>query len=600
MPSVLRRLFEFARPHGRILIPAFACMAMLGATTAAYAYLTGPALGFLLSGGSSGLGAVERFLPASAFSRFRDGLWLLPAAIVAIGVLKGLSYLGQFYWMGLFGQRVAIDLRREIFTRLSGLSPTQLSRQMTGDLLSRFSLDVAAVETAATYAVGSYARDGLQIIALVAVALWINWRLALAALLIVPIAALPVSRLTRLLLSKTREGQARLGDLAAQVKEGLGAVKMIQAFNAQKAEMIRFEAHSAKHRRAMTRAGWARGGIPALMEVLAAIALAGVLAFTALTQSVSPENLISLLTAMVLMYQPAKDLGRVGQFGIQALASGERIFALLDSVRRPVDAIDAKPIAPLRASLRLDDVWFSYGDRAALQGLTLELPIGKVTALVGPSGGGKSTLTSLLLRFDRPQRGHILIDEFDIQQATLDSARAQFALVTQEALLFSTSVLENIRIARPDASNEEVIAAAKVAQADEFIAPLPRGYLTGVGERGVVLSGGQKQRLCLARAILANAPILVLDEATSHLDPQSERELQAALRQLLPGRTALVIAHRLSTIVDADCIHVLDGGRVVESGSHTELLRRGGLYAQLWALQNSDSDGSSADGERAR
>jgi subfamily B ATP-binding cassette protein MsbA len=565
-------------------------MALLGATTAAYAYLTGPALRFLLTGGSSSLGALERFLPAYGADRFREAIWVLPFAIVAIGVVKGLAYLGQFYWMGIFGQRVAMVLRRDLFTRLSMLSPSQLSREMTGELLSRFSSDVAAIEVAATYALGSYVRDGLQIVALVGVALWINWRVALAAFLIVPVAALPASRLTQFLLSMTREGQARLGELAAQVKEGLSAVKMIQAFNAQEAEMNRFSAYAKQHQRAMTKAGWARGAIPAVMELMGALAVAGILAFAARMQSLSSESLISLLTAIVLIYQPAKDLGRVGQFGIQALASGERIFSLVDRVRPGFDPSAGASLLPVQTSVTLEDVWFSYGDRPALRGLTLELPVGKVTALVGPSGSGKSTVVALLLRFDRPQRGRILMDGVDVDGVAADSVRAQFALVTQEPLLFSTSVLDNIRIARPDATMEEVVAAARVAQADGFIRALPRAYQTPVGERGVVLSGGQKQRVCLARALLANARVLVLDEATSHLDPQSERELQDALQQLLPGRTALVIAHRLSTIVDADRIVVLDEGRAVESGAHRELLARGGLYAKLWTLQSASGD----------
>jgi subfamily B ATP-binding cassette protein MsbA len=600
-PKVLSRLLGCAWQHRPALLLSFGFMVVLGVTTGILAYLTGPALKFLLFGGAR-LELAAPWVPLRIDIARESALWLFPVAIVGIALLKGLSYAAQFYWIGLFGQRLGLDLRRQIFVHLSALSPSRLSRQLTGDLVSRFTVDVAAVEVAATYSLGSYVRDGLQILSLGAVAIWLNWRMALAALLVVPAAAFPISRLMRLLMRRTQEGQARLGQLAAQVKEGLGGLKTIQAFNAQEAEMARFNAEAQRHQAAMTRGGWTRAAMPSLMEVMGAIGVAGALTLTAVNTSVPPENLISLLTALVLIYQPAKDLGRAGHFGVQALASGERIFQLLDQPTNVDGAALAKLPSPgrlpaedgerelgrssgLGGSVRVQDVWFQYGDRPALAGLTLEVAGGKITALVGPSGAGKSTLISLLLRFDRPEKGRILLDGVDVQQLRLDDVRAQFALVTQEPLLFSASVLDNIRIGQPEATREEVVQAATIAQADAFIQRLPGAYDAPVGERGVVLSGGQKQKICLARAILSRAPILLLDEPTSNLDPESEVELQQALAGTLPGRTALIIAHRLSTIVAADRIYVMDAGRVVESGSHLELIRRGGLYARLWTLQ---------------
>ncbi|HLL52665.1 MAG TPA: ABC transporter ATP-binding protein, partial [Myxococcaceae bacterium] len=505
--------------------------------------------------------------------------------MVGVGAVKGVGYLTQFYFMGMFAQRVSKDLRRDLFRCLTSLSPSQLARQRTGDLLSRFSSDVSAVEAAAMYTVGAYLRDTLQALILTGVALSMSPLLGGVMLLVVPLAALPASRLMRKVLKRTREGQMQLGNLAGQLHEGLGGLRTIQAFNGQEAELARFSAHVQAHEKALVSAAWARGAVPGLMEVLAAAALAGALAYAAGAQWMAPEGLLSLLTAVILVYQPVKELGRVTQFAVQAGAAGERLFELLD-LKHPVeDAPDAVPAPSLSRSIVLEGVRFSYGERRALDGLTLDLPVGKVTALVGPSGGGKSTLASLLLRFEKPQGGRILLDGVDVAELTADSVRAQFALVTQEALLFSAPVVDNLRFGKPDASMEEVVQAARIANADEFIRQLPKGYQTPIGERGVVLSGGQKQRLCLARAVLAGAPVLVLDEATSNLDPRSEAEVREALGRVLKGRTALIIAHRLSTVVDADVIHVLEAGRVIQSGRHDELLRKGGLYTQLWALQ---------------
>lgn len=592
MQTVLWRLLRYARPHFGVLLLAFVGMAAVGLTTGAYAYLTGPALRFLLSGGEEGFASAQR-VPWLADLPREAALWGFPLVMVIVGAAKGVGYLAQFYFMGLFAQRVVKDLRRDLFQRLTALSPAQLARERMGDLLSRFSSDVSAVEAAAMYTVGSYLRDSLQVIILAGVALAMSPMLGGLMLLVIPLAALPASKLTRKVLKRTREGQTQLGNLAGQLHEGLGGLRTIQAFNGQAAELARFSAFAQAHEKAVVSAAWARGAVPGLMEVLAAAALAGALAYAASARLMEPEALLSLLTAVILVYQPVKDLGRVTQFAVQAGAAGERLFALLDMKHPVEDAPDAVPAPTLSRSIQFEGVRFAYGDRPALDGLTLELKAGQVTALVGGSGGGKSTVTSLLLRFERPQKGQLFLDGVDADRYTATSVRAQFALVTQEPLLFHGTVLDNLRYARPDATREEVEAAAKVAHADGFIRALPEGYDTRIGERGVALSGGQRQRLCIARAVLAQAPVLVLDEATSSLDPESEREVQAALAAVLPGRTALVIAHRLSTVVNADVLNVMEAGRVVESGSHAELLQRGGRYAALWRMQ---TEGSSERG----
>ncbi|NVJ25944.1 ABC transporter ATP-binding protein [Myxococcus sp. AM011] len=584
MRRTLLRLLRYARPHVAVLAVAFVCMAVVGLATGAYAYLTGPALRFLLSGGEGGFTGAARVPWLSSLSR-DAALWGFPLVMVVVGAVKGVGYLGQFYFMGLFAQRVVKDVRRELFTKLTSLSPAQLARERQGDLLSRFTSDVTAVEAAAMYTVGSYLRDSLQVIILAGVALSMSPLLGGLMLVVIPLAALPASRLTRKVLKGTREGQTQLGHLAGQLHEGLGGLRTIQAFNGQSAELARFASHAKAHEDAVVGAAWARGAVPGVMEVLAAAALAGALAYAASARLMEPEALLSLLTAVILVYQPVKDLGRVTQFAMQAGAAGERLFALLDLKHPVLDAPDAVPAPPLSSAIRLEDVRFAYGDRPALDGVTLELKSGQVTALVGGSGGGKSTVTTLLLRFERPQSGRLLLDGVDMDRYTAASLREQLALVTQEPLLFQGSVLENLRYARPEATREDVEAAARVANADGFIRALPQGYDTRIGERGVTLSGGQRQRLCIARAVLARAKVLILDEATSSLDPESEREVQTALAAVLPGRTALVIAHRLSTVVNADVLHVMEAGRAVESGSHAELLQKGGRYAALWRMQ---------------
>ncbi len=555
---------------------------MVGITTGAYAWLLGPALRFLLTGGNAGLQRLFEWWPEAAQWPREKLLWWLPALLVVIGLVKGVGYLGQFYFVGLYGQHVVIDLRRQLFSRFLGLSPRQSSQQLSGDLLSRFTADVAAVEVAATYAVAAWLRDTLQIAILVAVAFSLSWQLALLALIALPAAIWPAARLTASLVRRVREAQSGVGVLAAQVQEGIGALKTIQVVGAQATELRRFEGHAVELQRSLSRAAWVRAAVPGLMEVLAAAAIASTLMFAFATGSIAPESLASFLAAIILLYQPAKDLGRVSQFAVAAVAALERLDPVL-LLPRVVE--DGTGEAGLKHSVQLDGVRFAWGDRGALNDVSLQLPVGQMTALVGQSGSGKSTLAALLLRFETPQGGRLLLDGIDVRELSVRSVRRQFALVTQEPLLFATTVAENLKVARPNATHAQIEAAATLADAHEFICDLPQGYDTQLGERGVALSGGQKQRLCLARALLSDASMLVLDEATSSLDPESEAQVLRVLDQALQNRTALVIAHRLSSIVRAQRIFVLEAGSVVEQGTHQELLELDGRYASLWATQ---------------
>lgn len=576
-------MWALGRPHRGLLWRAIFWMAVLGITTGLYAWLLGPCLRFVLSGGQAGTEWLSRALPWQPRWTREQWAWALPAIIVGVGIVKGVAYLWQFYFVGLFGQHVVADLRRRLFSHFLTLSPAQMSKQRLGDLLSRFTTDVAAVEQAATYSVASWFRDGFQILVLAGVCVAASWKLALGTVLLFPLAIFPAWWLTQKVLVRLREAQRSMGLLAAQVQEGVAAMRTLQVFNAQQAEATRFERRATALGRALVKAEWNRALVPSSMELFGSAAVAFWLATAAWTRWVEPEALVSFLFALVLLYQPAKDLGRVSQFAVGAVASLERIDEVLALPSAPSGSLQ---LARLSREIRFEAVKFRYGEREVFKSLSFELPVGKVVALVGESGGGKSTLVRLMLRFEQPYEGRVLLDGVDIRTATLHSLRSQFALVTQEPLLFDGTVAENLRLGNPLATDEMLEKAARIAQAHDFISALPLGYQTPLKERGANLSGGQKQRLCLARAVVADAKVLVLDEATSNLDSQGEREVEAALKHVLEGRTALIIAHRLSSIVRADRIDVLGGGRVIESGVHAQLLKRGGVYAKLWAQQN--------------
>ncbi len=590
------KLLGAVRPYLWHLVAAVVCMLVLAAATGIYAWAVGPLLKFLVSQGESGGQEILGLIPGlDPQGLDREALlWGLPLFILAVALVKGLSYFGQFYLMGLVGQKVVADLRVRMFERLMVLEPAFYQNFPTGQIISRFTSDVYAVEQAVTYAVASYLRDTLQVLVLVVLAFFLDWKLSLLAFLVLPAALFPIVYFGKRLRSVSQQSQESLGGIADRLQEAIRAIRIVQVFGGQKVETGRFAGDNRGYLRIMLRSFAVRAAQSPVMELLGAAGLAATIWYAGsrvVSGSLEPGHFVSFFAAALMMYNPLKSLGRIGDVTAAGVASAGRLFELLE--REPVirDGPGAVELEKVDGNLAFEDVRFSYGEREVLQGVSFSAQRGEVIALVGPSGAGKSTLANLIPRFYDVTGGRVTIDGRDLRQVTLSSLRRQMALVTQEVILFNDTVAANIAYARPAAGPERLEEVARQAHALDFIRQLPRGFDTRIGEGGIRLSAGQRQRLAIARALLRDAPILILDEATSSLDSESEHEVQAALDGLIENRTTIVIAHRLSTVFRADRILVLDGGRIIESGTHRELLERGGLYRRLFDLQFRDEGG---------
>ena len=567
-----KRLLVFLKPYIGRLSVAMVCMVILAATTAGMAWLLQPALDHALSGEKP------------------EYIYLIPLAVIALYVVKGGAYFGQAYLMGWIGQRVIYDLRNQIYTRLSEQSLGFFAHRKTGELLARISYDVTLVQAAVSTSVTALMRDTMTIIFLIGVIFYQDWLLALIAMAVFPIIIYPILRFGRKMRSATYDGQVVMGEMSSLVEETVGGIRVVKAFGMETYEQGRFRNLIGGLMKHQMRAFRVNALSFPIMELVAGFGIAGVLYYGGLrvaSGDATAGTLMSFLAAVIMLYEPVKRLSGANNQIQQGLAASERIFDILDEPVQVQDAETAQPLPPFKDIICFDAVEMFYPstEKAVLSKINLEIKAGEVVALVGRSGAGKSTLANLVPRFMDVTAGHIRIDGMDVRDLSQQSLREQIALVTQDVILFNDSVLNNIAYGHHNIDREQVEKIAKAANSHDFIMKLPQGYDTMVGERGVILSGGQRQRISLARALLKDAPILILDEATSSLDTESEQLVQLAIDRLMSGRTVIVIAHRLSTIRHADKIVVLDQGGISQVGGHDELLQQGGLYAELYHMQ---------------
>ena len=521
-------------------------------------------------------------------------------ATVAIALVSSVASYFDSYLTTSVGQYIAHDLRRKVYHHLQRLSLSYYDHHKLGNILSTITDDIDNVQSFFSASLLSIAIDVATIIGMFVVMLYLDWKFTLIAMAVTPFLFLFVQRFTRLVKKSTKQVRAKESEIVSTVEESLGAIRVIQAFAQGDLEERKLAARSEESVVAALQARRVKALLSPVMDVVAAIGTALVLLYGAslvLANEMTAGSLVVFLLYLGKMFKPMQDLAKMTNSASKAAVGMDRIQEILDSDALLEEAPGAKPAPTLTGHIAFEHVAFGYeSDKLILQDVHFEIPAGKMGAIVGPTGEGKSTLINLVPRLYDPANGAVKIDGQDLRSFTLKSLRDQISYVQQETVLFDDSIWRNIAYGKPDATHDEIVEAAKLANADEFIRQLPGGYDTVVGERGSQLSGGQRQRIGIARAIIRNSPILILDEATSGLDAQSESLVVEALDRLMRGKTSLVIAHRLGTIRQADSIMVLKGGRIAEQGSHDELLSRGGEYASLYALQFGGAAGPAGTG----
>ncbi len=566
----IKTLYGYLRPFLGRLIVAMICMVVVAFATAFSAYLVKPVLD-------------DIFLKKDVVK-----LMILPGVVIVLYLVKGVAMYGQRYLMAFIGQRIVADVRRDMYFHLQNLDLTFFVKNATGVLISRLINDVNLLRGALSGAVTSLLRDFFTIVGLVFVVFYRNWQLACIAMLVLPVAVYPIVAFGRKFFKFSTRSQETIGDLTMIIHEAISGIRIVKAFSMEAYEKKRFSVENERLFNIYMKIQKVRALSSPVMEMLGGMGIAAIIwigGFQVLKGHATPGTFFSFITALFMLYQPIKKINKSNSAVQEGLAAARRIFGVMAIQPAVKETPGSVPLTRGWQHLAFEDVDFSYGEEPVLSHIAFEMKRGEMVAFVGRSGSGKSTLLNLIPRFYDVTGGQITLDGRDVRQFTIPSLRAQVAMVTQEVILFNDTVRNNIAYGNPSVPLEAVKEAGKQANAHDFIMSLPEGYDTVIGERGVKLSGGERQRISIARAILKNAPLLILDEATSSLDAESEVEVQKALNNLMTNRTVLVVAHRLSTIVRADRIYVLEGGKIVEKGTHESLFRTNGVYRQLFDLQ---------------
>jgi subfamily B ATP-binding cassette protein MsbA len=602
MPAFLFRIWELARPYRTRLF--------LGVFTGVINGLFMPLLvgtvvfvyGAVFPSGNDAASQLPiRHLPAFAeqwYAEARDAIesglrthqaavLALIAAIPVIMLLRGLTGYLNTYFLQWTASRTIADLRTRLFAHLLHLSAGFYTENSSGQLISRVMNDTTALQNILSGATSVIVRDPVTLVSMLGWLFLEQPKLTMISLIAMPVCSVPILIFSRKIRRSSREMQTQSAELTQIMTEAFTGHRIVKAYNLEHVAAEKFRVAARKfagHYMRIIRASETSGP---LIEFFGSCGVALLLAYLIYLSAShpSPTDFIKLVGSIFVLYQPIKNLTRLQNQIVQARAASERVFALLDTQNAVPEPVQPRLLQASGADIQFDHVHFAYGEKATLHGINLQIKPGQLVALVGASGSGKTTLSNLLLRFYDPQRGAIRIGGVDIREFATRDLRSQIAVVTQETILFDDTIRQNIELGRPGATNDEIIAAARHAHAHPFILEKPGGYETVIGEKGVTLSGGQRQRIAIARAVLRDAPILILDEATNALDTESERAVQIALDELMKNRTTLCIAHRLSTVLHADLIVVLDQGRIVETGKHDELVTRGGVYQKLHELQ---------------
>jgi subfamily B ATP-binding cassette protein MsbA len=568
--NVFTRLLKLSKPHIPKFLLAALCMLAVGATTSSLAFLVKPALD-------------EIFLKKNA-----EMLKLIPIAIIIIYLIKGSCSYGQTVLMNFIGQRVVTDLRNDLYNHIQRQSLSFFTKNPTGILMSRITNDVNLIQGAVSEAVTSLFKDSFTLIGLVFVIFYRDWKLAIIAVFVFPLTIYPIAKFGEKMRKVATGTQVTMGSLTSLLQETISGTRIVKAFGMEDYEGKRFAKENEDLFRLFMKFVSIRAISSPFMEFLGGLGIAVIVfygGYQVIRGASTPGTFFSFLTALIMLYEPVKRLTNVNNTIQQGIAAAIRVFSIMDITPEIKNRKNAVNLPQIQDKIEINNVTFSYDDEPVLKDINLNIKSGEVVAFVGMSGGGKTTLVNLIPRFYDVTEGEILIDGYDIRNVTVESLRGQIGIVTQQTILFNDTVRNNIAYGDIKKSDGDIIEAAKAANAYHFVKNLPKGFDTVIGEQGARLSGGERQRLSIARALLKDAPILILDEATSSLDTEAEMEVQQALENLMEGRTTLVIAHRLSTISHANRIIVIVSGEIVEEGTHDSLMMQKGEYFKLYNMQ---------------